>query len=232
MDDVDDSSEARYGEQMMHNLAEEVKRALAVPDPLTKAQILAELVQPYAAWATRWAVRDARAGGLSWPSIALALGMDQSVLYRQYEAGGPIVTARAHHAKQGSRNIGRIDGQIRLRQAAAKLPPQFVFAGPSPSNTDELGALPTFALAEPVRAMAHAMAAHQLGTGEAEPLLSSVEAVLAEADRLAAAHGYPDAAASSPWEKAIWEFLGELREAYDRDNALIRLVAAAQQDAA
>jgi len=100
---ADDDPESAHAERLLDNLAAQVRRAQAERDPLERARILAQVVQPYAGWALRATICDARAAGASWPSIGAALGADFSVIYRQYQGGGPVITARPHHTP-GTRN--------------------------------------------------------------------------------------------------------------------------------
>jgi hypothetical protein len=206
---MNDAPESQYAEQMLHHLANEVKRALDANDPINRAQIIAGLIQPYSGWALRWAIRDAREAGTSWPSLGHALGQEQATLYRQYQGGGPVVTIRPYHTA-GTRND---DGQTPVRQAATKLVQQIQ------PPTVELQNSPTAALYRPVQAMADAMT-----TPEPEPLLRTVSHVLEVADKLASDHGYP-AAATFPQEKAVWEACGTLRTIFANDRELIRAAA-------
>jgi hypothetical protein len=194
---------------MLRHLADAVNRALNANDPINRAQIIAQQIQPYSGWALRWAIRDTRETGTSWPSLGHALGQEQATIYRQFQGGGPVVAVRPYHTA-GTRND---DGQTPVRQAATKLAQQIQ------PPTVELQNSPTAALYLPVRAMADAMT-----SPEPEPLLRTVSYVLEVADKLADDHGYP-AVASFPQETAVWEALGTLRTVFARDRELIRAAA-------
>jgi hypothetical protein len=63
------------------------------PDPLARAQILAE-TEYQVAWALREAVADCQDAGRSWADIGGAVGLPRETVFRQFGAGGPVVTVR------------------------------------------------------------------------------------------------------------------------------------------
>ncbi|WP_414170889.1 hypothetical protein ACMATS_37815 (plasmid) [Streptoverticillium reticulum] len=199
-----DDPERDYGQQMLEELLSEVQRALSATDPLTRAQILAQQVQPYAGWALRWAVADAQKNGASWPSIGLAVGQQHTTIYRQFQGGGPLVTVRPHHTS-GTRND---DYQDALRQAAKRVTGE---AFP----TQELQRSPLGQLYGPIQAMAETLRV----VDSAEPLLRQVDHLLGAVATLESA-GYPSRDIGTQ-EKAVWAALVDLRTAYERDKPFI-----------
>ena len=199
-----DGGSEGFAEQILRHLASEAERA-ANADPFSRLQILATSIQQLAGWATRWAIGDLRRKGMSWAQIAAAVGAQHSTVLRQYQSGGPVITARPA-GPNGD------DGQGPLRRAATKL----VHAT---FPTTALQNSPTGRLYLPVQAMADSML-----TPVARPLLTTVKQVLAEADTLTA-KGYP-ATAAFEQERAVWEAIGTLREVFTRDQLLIEAIAA------
>src|SRR5579863_8239324 len=109
-----------YADAMLRNIIDEASRALAIQDPIGRADIISGQIQPYAGWALRWAIQDCRAAGMTWQAIAAVLGRSYPALLRQFEAGGPVYTARAAQSAE-TRNY---DGQTPLRRAATALAQQ------------------------------------------------------------------------------------------------------------
>jgi hypothetical protein len=71
-----------------------LERARRVSDPLVRAQILAE-TEYQVAWALREAVADCQDDPRrSWAEIGKALNLPRETAWRQYEAGGPLVTVK------------------------------------------------------------------------------------------------------------------------------------------
>ncbi len=199
-----------YTEHLLQHLADEVRHAQDADDPREQLVLLAG-VQQLAAWATRFAAADCRRLGDSWPALAARLGQGHhSTLMRQFEAGGPLVTARPFPVS-GTRDVG----DTALRQAATRLYQQML-------PTAELQNSPTGQLYLAVQAMAQNMT-YSTGPGQVTdpgPLLGAIAEVLRQADDLTDAHGYPDAAAF-PQEEAIWSALSDLRASYSRDRVLL-----------
>jgi hypothetical protein len=204
-----DNQNRRHGDRMLSELLIEVQRALDINDPLGRAELLATVVQPYAAWATRWSIAEARERGLSWPAIAGALGQQHSTILRQYQAGGPVVTARPYGARH--------DRQDELRRAAADLVHE-MFPTRALQESDT-GAV----LYVPVQTLADRMISQ-----DAQPLLAAVAEVLIRADSLRP--GYPSAAGFDQ-ERAAWAAIDKLDAVYRRDRILIEIAGAASATA-
>jgi predicted DNA-binding protein (UPF0251 family) len=69
-----------------------------VTDALVRVRKVAEL-QHETGTALRLEVDVARSEGLSWQDIAKELGITRTTLWRQYQAGGPIVVIRPYHGE-------------------------------------------------------------------------------------------------------------------------------------
>lgn len=88
------------------NAAEMIQMACASTDPIRRAQILAE-AQPQLAWALQSAVEECQDAGRSWADIGQVIGLPRETAYRQFHAGGPIVTVRAAQARTSSNLTAR-----------------------------------------------------------------------------------------------------------------------------
>jgi hypothetical protein len=206
-----------YGDAMLQNIIGEARRALAIQDPIGRADIISGQIQPYAGWALRWAIDDCRAGGMTWQAIAGALGRSYPALLRQFEAGGPVYTARAAQSAD-TRNY---DGQTPLRRAATALAQQM--RGLGMHRPDVF----TYAhLHEAVDKLATA----QCVTDDPGPLLQATRDVLALAELLR-----PHATAQpfkAEAEREIWDTLAELKACYERDRGRIEAGHSIQATAA
>jgi hypothetical protein len=76
------------------NAAVMIQMGCASRDPLRRAQIFAE-AQPQLAWALRSAVEECQEDHRSWADIGRVIGLPRETVYRQFNAGGPIVTTKA-----------------------------------------------------------------------------------------------------------------------------------------
>ncbi|HUY47272.1 MAG TPA: AsnC family protein [Streptosporangiaceae bacterium] len=75
-----------------------LEQARRAHDPLVRAQILAES-QYQVAWALREAVVDCQDDGRrSWAEIGKAIGLPRETAWRQFKAGGPLVTVKPYQA--------------------------------------------------------------------------------------------------------------------------------------
>jgi hypothetical protein len=72
-----------------------LETAFRAQNPLTRAQLLAQ-VQYQAAWGLREAVADCQDGDprRSWGEIGKAIDLPRETVWRQYAAGGPLVTVK------------------------------------------------------------------------------------------------------------------------------------------
>jgi hypothetical protein len=197
---------SNYADAMLQNIIDEASRALAIQDPIGRADVISGQIQPYAGWALRWAIEDCRAAGLTWQTIAGVLGRSYPALLRQFEAGGPVYTARAAQSPD-TRNY---DGQTPLRRAATALAKQMLGLGMQRPDT-----FTYTQLHEAVDKLVDA----QCVTDDPTPLLQATRDVLALAELL-----HPHATAQ-PFEVeaegAIWEILDELKACYERDRGQI-----------
>ena len=50
--------------------------------------------------ALREMITAARAAGMSWHKIAVAIDLPQPTVFRQYQAGSPIVVVRPYHSRR------------------------------------------------------------------------------------------------------------------------------------
>ena len=194
-----------YADAMLQNIIDEARRALAIQDPIGRADIISGQIQPYTGWALRWAIEDCRAAGMTWQAIAGVLGRSYPALLRQFEAGGPVYTARAAQSPD-TRNY---DGQTPLRRAATALAQQMLRLGMQRPDSF------TYAhLHEAVDKLATA----QCVTDDPAPLLQATRDVLALAELLRPhATAQPFAVEAA----AIWEILDELKACYERDRGRI-----------
>lgn len=207
---------SNYGDAMLRHLISEAERALSIQDPAGRADIISGQIQPYAGWALRWAIEDCRKTGMSWQAIAAMLGRSYPAILRQFEAGGPVFTARAAHSAD-TRNY---DGQTPLRRAATALAQQM--HGLGMRRPDSF----TYAhLHEVVDKLASAMTV----IDDPAPLLQATRDVLALADLLrphAQPFKFPEA------EGEIWGTIGGLKACYERDRGQIEAAHQVQTAAA
>jgi hypothetical protein len=205
-----------YSDAMLRNLISEAERALSIQDPLGRADVISGQIQPYAGWALRWAIDDCRARGLSWQQIAATLSRSYPSILRQFEAGGPVYTARAAHSA-GTRNY---DGQTPLRRAATALAQNMQGLGMHGPDTF------TYThLHEAVGKLASA----QTVIDDPAPLLQATREVLALAGRLrmhAQPYKFPEA------ETVIWGIIDDLKACYERDRGQIEAAHQIQTAAA
>ena len=201
-----DDGTAGHAAALMVHVAQEIERALNAQHPLERLGILAA-VQQEVAWAARFAMADCRRSGLSWPTLAGALGATHSTLLRQFEAGGAVVTARP--AGPAGDN-----GQGPLRQAATRVLNALAIPSAAPKVAD------TTQLTAAVELMGKVML-----VVDAKALLRAVARVLAAGTAIEAAQDGPLTAAESRLRAA----LRDLHTIYDRDRLLITAVAATQE---
>ena len=189
---------------MLRRLIDEAQHALRSQNPADRAGLIASCIQPYAGWALRWAIEDCRAKGMSWQAIADMVGRSYPSLLRQYDAGGPVYTARAAHSSD-TRNYDR---QTPLRRAATRLVQQM--AGLGMYQPDSV----TWThLHEPV----DKLQAAQGVTNDPAPLLRASWELLGWASRIrTAVDGQPRLTKA---EREVWSTITELRACYDRDHA-------------
>lgn len=76
------------------NAVEMIQMACSSRDPIRRAQVLAE-AQPQLAWALRSAIEECQDTHRSWADIGQVIGLPRETVYRQFNAGGPIVTTKA-----------------------------------------------------------------------------------------------------------------------------------------
>lgn len=206
-----------YSDAMLRNIIDEAQRALRIQDPIGRADIISGQIQPYAGWALRWAIQDCRAAGMTWETIAGALGRSYPSLLRQFEAGGPVYTTRAAQSAD-TRNY---DGQTPLRRSATVLAQQMHGLGMHwPASF-------TFAhLHEAVDRLSTA----QRVTDDAAPLLQATRDMVALADLLRP-HAEPLRLKA---ERLVWDTIAELKACFERDRGRIeaeRDITAARQQA-
>lgn len=70
-----------------------VQMGLGAQDPLWQAKYLSD-AQMQLGWALRAAVQECQEAGLSWQAIGNALDVPKETIFRQYSAGGPVITAK------------------------------------------------------------------------------------------------------------------------------------------
>jgi hypothetical protein len=80
-----------------------LESVLASGDPSRRAQFLAE-AQRQLAWAQRRVIDECQHRKLSWRQIGAVVGLAHDALYRQYAAGGPVVTVSPFYSRE-SRNM-------------------------------------------------------------------------------------------------------------------------------
>jgi hypothetical protein len=75
-----------------------------VTDALVRVRKVAEL-QHVTGTVLRVEVDVARSEGFSWQDIARELGITRTTLWRQHQAGGPIVVIRPYHGKPDTNSL-------------------------------------------------------------------------------------------------------------------------------
>jgi hypothetical protein len=206
-----------YSDAMLRNIIDEARRALATQDPIGRADIISGQIQPYAGWALRWAIEDCRTAGMTWQTIAGVLGRSYPAILRQFEAGGPVYTARAAQSA-GTRNY---DGQTPLRRAATALAQQMLGLGMQRPDTFTYTHL---------HEVVDKLSSAQCVTDDPGPLLQAARDVLALAELLkphATAHPF-----TVKTEREIWDALAELKACYERDRGQIEAAHSIQATAA
>ena len=93
---MDRSLSARTTVSHAINTVKLIEMAYRSRDPLRRAQILAE-AQPQLAWALTSAIAECQEGDhkRTWAEIGQAVGIPRETVFRQFQAGGPIVTTKA-----------------------------------------------------------------------------------------------------------------------------------------
>jgi hypothetical protein len=81
-----------------------LQSVLASQDPSRRAQYLAE-AQRQLGWAQRSAIDECQRRKLSWRQIGAVVGVAHDALYRQYNSGGPVVTASPFYSKESRNNM-------------------------------------------------------------------------------------------------------------------------------
>ena len=70
-----------------------IQMGLGAQDPQQRAKYLSD-AQMQLGWALRAAVQECQEAGLSWQAIGTALDVPKETLFRQFSAGGPVITAK------------------------------------------------------------------------------------------------------------------------------------------
>ena len=70
-----------------------IQMGLGAQDPQQRAKYLSD-AQMQLGWALRAAVQECQEAGLSWQAIGTALSVPKETLFRQFSAGGPVITAK------------------------------------------------------------------------------------------------------------------------------------------
>lgn len=70
-----------------------IQMGLMAQDPQRRAKYLSD-AQMQLGWALRATVQECQEAGLSWQAIGTALGVPKETLFRQFSAGGPVITAK------------------------------------------------------------------------------------------------------------------------------------------
>jgi hypothetical protein len=70
-----------------------IQMGLGAQGPQQRAKYLSD-AQMQLGWALRAAVQECQEAGLSWQAIGTALGVPKETLFRQFSAGGPVITAK------------------------------------------------------------------------------------------------------------------------------------------
>src|SRR5579859_1631666 len=199
---------SNYADAMLRHLLEETQRALSMQDAIGRVDVLVGQIQPYAGWALRWAIQDARAQGHAWATIASIVGRPYPTIQRQLQAGGPIY---AHHTAQ-SKNSGNFDAQTPLRRAATELAQRMAaLAVRDPATVTNIH------LRERVVRLSDA----QSIIDDPAPLLEATRVVLAGANGIASQ--VPNRDDMSEWERGVWAMLDELSACYQRDRSEIEI---------
>src|SRR5690349_12423844 len=84
------------------SVIELVSAAILSDEPTYRAEMLAE-AQRQIGWTLRSAVTECQDAEVAWRNLASVSGMAHDRLFRQYSAGGPIVTGAAYY-RVGTRN--------------------------------------------------------------------------------------------------------------------------------
>lgn len=87
---------------------EMIEMANASMDPLRRAQLLAES-QELLGWALASAVGECEEAKHSWAEIGQAVGLSRETVFRQFKAGGPVVTVRAVQSEKSSKLKTSVD---------------------------------------------------------------------------------------------------------------------------
>lgn len=187
---------------MLRRLINEAQRALNA-DPASRANIIAQFVQPYSGWALRWAVEDCRARGMAWTAIADMLNRPYTTILRQMRAGGPVYAHQPAHS-QCTRNF---DAQTPLRRAATELAHRMRALAMSDPHS-----ITNFHLYDRVDRLSSA----QTVIDDPKPLLEATKVVIAAANGIKDQIPAPEA--MSVAERAVWNILEELDVCYQRDH--------------
>lgn len=90
-------------DSFISNVMSLLRGVLDSQDPRRRAERVGE-AQRQLSWGTRRQVDEARNAGRSWREISGDLAIGHDALFRQYNAGGPIVVANPFHSRD-SRNV-------------------------------------------------------------------------------------------------------------------------------
>lgn len=198
---VPDDGTAGYADALLPHLLEQIQQALETKHPVERVGRLAAAQQELA-WATYFALYDSRRAGHSWPTIANVFGGAHTTALRQFEAGGPVVTARPG-GPTGD------DGRTALHQAAIRALTKM-----------NLVPVDAFTQADPSELTAAAQGlTRALHLADADGLLAAV-------DRLLTAAGTGESSLMTSAKKNAYDALRDLRMVVDRDRKLIRAIAA------
>jgi hypothetical protein len=75
-----------------------VQMAVGAQDPLRRVRYLSD-AQMQLGWALRAAVQECQEASMSWQAIGDALGVPKETVFRQFSAGGPVITAKPVQSK-------------------------------------------------------------------------------------------------------------------------------------
>jgi len=187
---------------MLQRVMIETQRALNALDPASRADIIAQFVQPYSGWALRWAIEDCRARGMAWTAIADTLDRPYSTVLRQMRAGGPVYAHQPAHS-QSTRNF---DAQTPLRRAATEL-------------AHRMAACPVCVTRFHLRDWVDRLSTAQAVIDSPAQLLEATKVVLAAADGIKGK--LPPRETMPIEERAVWTILEELDICYRRDHTEI-----------
>jgi hypothetical protein len=207
---------SNYADAMLRHVLEETKRALATQDAIGRVDMLAGVIQPYAGWALRWAIEDARAQGHTWATIAGIVGRPYPTILRQLQAGGPIY---ARHPAQ-SPTSGNFDAQTPLRRAATELAQRMAALAMRDPNT-----VTNIHLRDRILRLSDTQGV----INDPVPLLEATRVVLAGANGIRGR--VPSRDAMSEWERGVWDVLDELGACYQRDKREIETAHQVMADA-